>query len=163
MARYITAEPPDVIVIAKLELDGWSTPEYWRGEGGVPEDWPMAAVDGLIYLFTGKRTIEIGPEGTEIPDILGWHIATLIEAWGSHLYGIGSRPLDGDFRRLYQVLEDECPEHIISQTARREIAEKNFDMIQLQRTRFLERYVQQWYSNGLTLYNTHLRREWGNP
>ena len=40
MARYITvrdSEENTKDVIAKLELDGWLSPECWTGEEGFPE------------------------------------------------------------------------------------------------------------------------------
>ena len=53
MVRYITvrdSEENTKDVIAKLELDGWLSPEYWTGEEGFPEDWPQTAIDSLIFL-----------------------------------------------------------------------------------------------------------------
>ena len=85
MAKY-TMLGPDATIIVKLELEGWGPPDYWRDDNQIPEGFPIVTVDALILLFTRKRTHDAGIDGVEIPEVLGWHIATLIESWGGHLH-----------------------------------------------------------------------------
>ena len=154
MARY-TADNEDHHLIAELELDGWSEPEYWDGSTQVPEGFPWAAMDALTVLFTGKRPLDGGTEGIEIPDILGWHIATLIEAWGGHLLGFlqeyddCKRDREALLIRAAALL-DGRPQHEAEK-----VRELEFGEMQARRTEAIIRHTQQWYSDGLTLYQIY--------
>ena len=83
MAKYYTEtkDGDKVKEVVVLEMDGWQTPAEWDGKRQCPRYWPAAVVNGLIALFTGENPQEAGPEGVQIPDPLGWHIAALMEDW----------------------------------------------------------------------------------
>ena len=83
MTRYAMLDGNQGMIVT-LDLDGWTRPEHWKGHERYPEGRPNASVQSLIHLFTGKTPFSEHPDGIEIPNILGWHIAALIEDWGEH-------------------------------------------------------------------------------
>ena len=159
MARY-TADSEDQAMIAKLELVGWEEPECWEGSTSIPQDFPIATMDALTVLFTGKRTLDCRPgEGKEIPEILGWHIATLIEAWGEHYHSfcqnsqeyMGWR--DALFIRARALLGGRPLTEVEA------VRDLEFEEMQARRTKAIIRHTQQWYSDGLALYQIHLHNQ----
>ena len=143
-------------VIAKLELDGWSPPEFWSEDFSVPTGygWPISAIAALLHLFTGNNSMTSGDDGIEIPDCLAWHIATLIDDWRDHLWTIDATPCEmiQDGRNsVRDMLIAELPEHIPAEQAG-VIAEKNQASMEIERTRFLVSHTREWYGQGLILY-----------
>ena len=154
MAKYIAADQGDGS-IAKMELAGWYKPEFWEGDTTIPEGFPTDTVDALIFLFTGKRTHDSGTEGTEIPDVLGWHIATLIEAWGIHIFGpsYNNHQFSDHSKAMRTRMAYQLPE--LSGQDLRDVADLRFFEMQTRRTEAIIRHAQQWYSDGLTLYRVY--------
>ena len=120
-----------------------------------PRDFPATTVNALTVLFTGKRPLDGGTEGIEIPEILGWHIATLLEAWGEHLDGFIKE--GEDYRRDGEALFIRAtallggrPPYETEKVMNLELRE-----MQLRRTESIIRHTQQWYSDGLALYQIH--------
>ena len=166
MAKFTTIkrEPNgSYTIIAKLELDGWSSPEFWPEDFSIPTGygWPMSAIDALLNLFTGNSSMTSDHEGIEILDCLAWHIATLIDDWRDHLWSIDASPYDdvqGDRNAVGDTFMAELPEHIPSGQARL-VADKNQASLEIERTKFLVSHTRKWYGQGLILYQV-----WrGNP
>lgn len=66
---------------ASLELEGWQKPQNWIGDTLRPLHWPETSILSLIKLFNYTNTSTEKRESIEIPEVLAWHIAVLIEAW----------------------------------------------------------------------------------
>ena len=160
MARYVAINEKNETVV-QLELDGYiGTPDYWPEENHPPEGWPYAAVEALVHLFTGQVPHQAGQTGVEIPDCLGWHIATLMDDFAAKLHSIGDT-LGSYFTvstptgklTLSEIFEMELPEHIDRTTrSARLIAEKNELLSEFDRREVLTRHVREWYGQGLELY-----------
>lgn len=67
-----------------LVLEGYQANEYWNGEIEIVEYWPLTALEVLIHLCTGRNRSDTD-ESVEIPDVLGWHIAHLMDLWTADL------------------------------------------------------------------------------
>ncbi len=140
MARYTSIQPGPGTgekSIASLELDGYVQEEDWKGDETTGHLWPVATVNALVHLFTG-----VSPDndresaGVEIPDRLGWHIATLIELWADPYH-----PIDEMARWPHPPAElRDWNENPHGQ------ADKE------KRARHRQRTVQQWYSDGIRIF-----------
>ena len=116
-------------VIASLELDGYVKKEDWRGDRTAGDVWPVATVNALVHLFIGvSPDNDTEGAGVEIPDQLGWHIAALIELWTDEYH-----PLD-KIDHWPSADPDDPP---------------YWDE---ERSRHRQRSVQQWYSDGIRLF-----------
>ena len=162
MARYTSITPPEEDGISegsstvKLELDNWIIPMYWEADGGrQPEDWPEAAVESLINLFTGRTSLEPGSEGIEIPDVLGWHIATLIDDREGHQVSITADPLEGmseqDRRDTWRAEVHQMAAYGGGYTLDA-LATKRAREERVRTTRFIVEHNQRWYAMGIQLY-----------
>lgn len=159
MARYTALTKPDdsgeQAPIAKLELDGYTNNEFWDGEGSVNEFWPYTAVGALIYLFTGRRP-EDDKEGAgvEIPDSLGWHIALLMDfwcdLWGSLSEEGGGLGTDSN-NSLREYLAYQTAQGAYPSRAAVGYAEMSANY---RHSQYRQRVVQQWYSDGIRLYQS---------
>ena len=102
MARYRTENKKGTKRLAILEMEGWDQTPEWDWETREPRSWPAAVVAGLVFLFTNTRMHEGGSEGVQIPDILGWHIAALMEAWAvQHHTTAHMEPMPGYAQKWY--------------------------------------------------------------
>ena len=139
----------------ELELTGWSPPEYLDDMGKTHEEWPVASVDALINLFAGKPDPE--QKTIIIPDILGWHIATLYDALGGHLHRIDDDTTRMEYKDVTDTFLNEAARRVRGSNfinkGSKTISKRKSHEHQVRRTRFLVQYFQNWYSDGIRLYN----------
>lgn len=152
MARYIPWGKADdkghQSFVGDLELEGYFAPSYCPADGGGSQEWPFNAINGLIYLFTGQ--IGDDSDGIEIPEVLGWHIATLIELWSQESCPLGEEGaglLDESKLGLAEYLAFQAPEYPPKQA----LQYANCLMC-YRHAKHRQRIVQQWYSDGIRLY-----------
>ena len=156
MARYIALKEDsrgDITHLAQLELEGHLAPGWWYDEGDPKEDWPEAAIGGLIHLFTGQRVNDdTTGEGVEIPDVLGWHIAVLMESWSEQFCHLGEKGggLDSkDSPAMVEYMEFNGPQGKYPSKADLSYADR---LIFYRHAQHRQNIVQQWYSDGIRLY-----------
>ena len=138
MARYSSAAKEGMMT-ASLELDGWDAPHTWEGDTVAPEQWPEAAVQSLIHLFTGTSPAAGGTKGTGIPEGLAHHIAVLIEDWcnlGFETDAIGLM----------------CPNSQMQAYLNGDVqANLQYGALMVQREAYRSNHIQTWYSQGMAL------------
>ena len=157
-------------MIAKLDLDGWIRPEHWKGQEHHPEGWPHASVQSLIHLFTGKTPFSEDPDGIEIPNILGWHIAALIEDWGDHEPSVMEDPTERWFgdpmdRKIDLGIVMEIPSGDYREGGDEAFIERRIMKDSVERNRFIVEHTQRWYIAGIALYATippEERKKWNS-
>lgn len=77
---YTTA-PQDGEPTVRLSTEDWEPPHTWEGPLKAPADWPHAAVDALVQLFTNRSPAATAHGPVPLPLPLARHIAVLIEDW----------------------------------------------------------------------------------
>lgn len=157
MARYTTLTPTDEqrikSVIARLELDGYHSNKLWKETDSVKAEWPHAAVNALVNLFTGQNPLEDTEcKGVEIPEALGWHIAVLMEAWCDLGTGLDQ------YKPIALNNEDSLREYMISRHPKShrpspQAVEHRKDILTTEHARYRQKLVQRWYSDGIRLYH----------
>ena len=126
---------------ATLTMDDYDHPHAWPGPTGAPDTWPHSTIASLIHLFTGSHPEPHTDAGSDIPEALACHIAVLIEDWClNDLDGPGEHPR-GNFPH--------------DQDTPATPAAVAYAALTNERTAFAARHVQEWYSQGIALYQAH--------
>ena len=146
MANYAqySIEHPDgtTVTKARLTLEGWSPPEYWEQTDQVPEGWPTTAVAALIHLFTSMHPANAGEKGVEIPNSLGWHIATLFADWGDYAHSI-NYPTKSELPHILSIMANEFPEEHYTPTTATNIALIRLRAQRTQTSRYLATHARE--------------------
>ena len=145
MARY-SDKPKKGEPTASLILQGWHAPETWEGATAAPDQWPHAAVQSLINLFTDPYPCADPEEyddyegGTAIPELLGHHIAVLIDDWCN-------------LRFELDIVKLMYPCYSLSTWLREDVrANLQYVKLVLQNKAHRSNYIQTWYSQGIALF-----------
>ena len=143
MASY-SSTPREGEPTASLILHGWDTPHTWEGNTEAPDRWPHAAVQSLIHLFTDPDPNQdpdpTDCEGTEIPEVLGHHIAVLIDDWCT---------LDFDQNLMALMPRSSNLEFLLQEEPR---ARLKYGALVVQRRAQQNSHIQTWYSQGIALF-----------
>lgn len=152
MARLTLLEPPDEqglrSSVINLELDGWCPPEDWEDIKTMPQWWPANTVAALIELWLGSGAGSA--DEVVIPDILAWHITSLIELLDgiNYPYTLGHEVTPTP--DLVIPLSYQHPD--ATDADLRKMAHEEHVIRCARQARHIAGVVQQWYAAGIALY-----------